>query len=68
MPAHSAASPAPLVLRDYQERTIQAVRQPLAELPSVLATAPTGAGKTVMFSEIVRPARLHETTDASRTL
>ena len=47
-------------MRDYQLRTLDAVRNVLAEFPSVLATAPTGAGKTVMFSEIIRRARLRD--------
>ena len=47
-------------MRDYQLRTLDAVRNVLAEFPSVLATAPTGAGKTVMFSEIIRRALLRD--------
>lgn len=45
-------------LRPDQERTLQAVQQALRDHDSVLATAPTGAGKTVMFSEIIRRSGL----------
>lgn len=45
-------------LRDYQIRTIQAIREALKKHRSVLATAPTGAGKTVMLAEMAREAVL----------
>ena len=56
MPPRGVAKAPPFVLRDYQLRTLDAIRQTLSEHRSVLATAPTGAGKTVMFSEVVRRA------------
>ena len=43
-------------LRSYQERTIQQSRQALATHNRVIACLPTGAGKTVIFSEIIRMA------------
>ena len=43
-------------LRDYQEQTLQKAQEAFRESHSVLITAPTGAGKTVMFSEAIRRA------------
>ena len=60
MPPRGVASTPPFVLRDYQLRTLDGIRTTLADHSSVLATAPTGAGKTVMFSEIVRRALLKD--------
>ena len=45
-----------LRLRQYQESTLQKASEALADEGSVLVTAPTGAGKTVMFSEMIRRA------------
>jgi DNA repair protein RadD len=42
----AAASPEPLVLRDYQERVVADVRTALKESRRVLVVMPTGAGKT----------------------
>ena len=53
MPVKTLAEP-PLDLRDYQVRTLDAIQKAFQEHDSVLATGPTGSGKTVMFSEIVR--------------
>ena len=55
----------PYALREYQERLVAAALKELTQQrkaksrprPSVLATAPTGAGKTVMFGDITRRAR-----------
>lgn len=41
-------------LRPDQARTLPAIREALSEGGSVLVTAPTGFGKTVVLSEIVR--------------
>lgn len=43
-------------LHDYQERIIWEARRELAKEPSLLVTAPTGAGKTVILSEIMAQA------------
>ena len=44
-------------LRDYQKRAIERVRQSWARgNRAILVVAPTGSGKTVMFSEIARSA------------
>ena len=51
---------APLPLYDYQEELVTEVQQALALDNSVLATAPTGSGKTVTFSDIIRRCRLRE--------
>ena len=48
----------PLALRDYQVRLVEAIQQALTVHRSALATAPTGSGKTVMLSDIIRRARL----------
>ena len=46
-------------LRDYQNSAISNVRKSFqAKYRSVLLTLPTGAGKTVIFSEITRLAGL----------
>ena len=45
-------------LRPDQARTLPAIRDALAESGSVLVTAPTGFGKTVVLSEIVRRSAL----------
>ena len=46
-----------LELRDYQKRIIEEARHELAKQPSILITAPTGAGKTVILAEIMAQAR-----------
>ena len=46
----------PLTPRDYQLEIIQAAQDRLAQEPSVLVTAPTGAGKTVIAAEIMARA------------
>jgi DNA repair protein RadD len=46
-----------IVLRDYQESLISAIRASLGAHNRVLAQAPTGAGKTVMFSYMAARAR-----------
>lgn len=43
-------------LRPYQETAIAGVRAALREAPSALLVAPTGSGKTVMFSYIASSA------------
>lgn len=48
----------PLNLRDYQASLIQSVRDAMVRNRRVLAVAPTGAGKTVVFSEITRRTQL----------
>ena len=45
-----------IVLRDYQSTLIDEARQSLGTHRSVMAVAPTGAGKTVMFSYIASRA------------
>ncbi len=42
----------PLPLRDYQIRIIQQTNDILKEQDSLLITAPTGAGKTIMLAEL----------------
>jgi DNA repair protein RadD len=44
-------------LRDYQQSLVAAIRTSLSTHRSVLAQAPTGAGKTVMFSYMAGRAR-----------
>ena len=46
-----------LELRDYQERIITEALRELAREPSLLITAPTGSGKTVVLSEMMAQAR-----------
>ncbi len=55
----SALSSTPCVtLRPYQARALDALRaQVRAGIRSMLLVAPTGAGKTVMFAEIIRSFR-----------
>lgn len=52
-----AAPAGPKELRDYQEQILDELDQNLAEVDSVLVTAPTGAGKTVTFAEKIRRLR-----------
>ena len=50
-------------LRDYQNLAISNVRKSYkARHRSVLLTLPTGAGKTVIFSEITKLAKLKNKT------
>ena len=49
---------APYQLRDYQLRLITDAKEALQEAPSLLTTAPTGAGKTVTLSDICEKATL----------
>jgi len=47
-----------IILRDYQQRLVDEARQSFKEnIKSVLLCAPTGAGKTVMFSYIAQAAQ-----------
>ena len=48
---------APLALRDYQQEILQEAHGCLREAPSLLVTAPTGAGKTIILAEILRRTR-----------
>jgi superfamily II DNA or RNA helicase len=49
----------PIVLRDYQHKAIEDVRAAFrCKLRSVLLVAPTGSGKTVMFSYITHGAMM----------
>ncbi len=45
-------------LRDYQEAAAEGVFREFAEHSSTLAVLPTGLGKTVLFSEVIR--RMHD--------
>ena len=53
-------SPGPLVLRDYQDRILADAQRRLQELQSLLVTAPTGAGKTLILAEIMARTRQRE--------
>ena len=53
MPPTAHAEP-PLELRGYQHNTLDAIQDAFRTHRSVLATGPTGSGKTVMFSEVIR--------------
>lgn len=46
-----------IVLRDYQEELVSAIRVSLAATPRVLVQSPTGSGKTVLFSFMAARAR-----------
>lgn len=41
-------------LRDYQEDVVRAVRHDFAQYNNTMAVLPTGSGKTVIFSELIR--------------
>lgn len=47
----------PLTLRDYQENILHDAKAKLQELNSLLVTAPTGAGKTLILAEIMARIR-----------
>ena len=49
---------APYPLRDYQTRLVSEAKAALQEAPSLLTTAPTGAGKTICFSDICEQIQL----------
>ena len=54
----------PKVMRDYQEAILAEMDDELGEVDSLLVTAPTGAGKTILFSEYIRRAREEDKTVA----
>ena len=45
-----------MILYDYQESLVSAMRSALTQSRRVLAVSPTGSGKTVMFSYIAQRA------------
>lgn len=50
-------SAAPLALHDYQQKILDDANRRLKDLNSLLVTAPTGAGKTVILAEIMARIR-----------
>ena len=48
--------PEPLQLYEFQEDVLEQIKTDLTNLGSLLVAAPTGSGKTVMFSEIISRA------------
>ena len=47
----------PLELRDYQNKIIEEIQKEIRYTNSILVTAPTGAGKTVILSEVMARVR-----------
>ena len=56
LPAAQGSLESPLALYDYQEEILESSKELLREHKSLLITAPTGAGKTVILSEIAARA------------
>lgn len=50
----ATAHVSPIRMRDYQSRAADAVMQAFTESNTALVVMPTGTGKTVLFSEIIR--------------
>jgi len=52
-----------ITLRDYQNKYVQEIVKAFSEgHKRIVLCAPTGSGKTVMFSEMVRRAAFKETS------
>ena len=52
----------PYQLRDYQVRLVDDAKQALQEAPSLLTTAPTGSGKTIVLSDICEKVHMRGRT------
>lgn len=55
-PTTDTATVTPVTLRDYQEISVQAIRDAFGEFRRVLFVLPTGGGKTICFAFIAREA------------